>query len=47
MDNITICDMFNFCNECAYAPAFCGREPEICAKEYIRYRQRKGGEADE
>ena len=31
-------EQFNLCNHCAYAPCFCGNEPENC----VAYVQRNG-----
>lgn len=38
-------EMFNVCNECAYCPSLCGKDPEICVMEYSKvYRQQPAEE---
>ena len=31
---MTLTEMANFCNMCAYSPALCGGDPEICVTRY-------------
>lgn len=31
---MTLTNMFNICDSCAYSPALCGGDPEICATRY-------------
>ena len=33
---MTLTEMFNVCDECAYCPPLCGSEPEICIREYVK-----------
>ena len=35
---MTLTEMFNICDNCAYIPCLCGNEPENC----IDYTQRHG-----
>lgn len=40
-------EMFNVCNECAYCPSLCGKDPEICVMEYSKvYRQQPAEEEE-
>ena len=36
---MTLTEMFNVCDECAYCPSLCGSDPEICVREYAKLHQ--------
>lgn len=36
---MTLTEMFNVCDMCAYCPALCGGDPEICVTEYSAANQ--------
>ena len=42
---MTLTEMFNVCNECAYCPSLCGRDPDICAREYANLHDQQPAEA--
>lgn len=33
---MTLSEMFNVCDLCAYSPAFCGGDPEICVTKLYK-----------
>ena len=33
---MTLTEMFNICDSCAYAPCLCGNEPENCVAYVMR-----------
>lgn len=40
---MTLTEVFNICDTCAYAPCLCGNEPENCAA-YIEQTRAKMGD---
>ena len=45
-DGMTLTEMFNICDECAYSPSLCGSDPEICVSEYAKLHQQPAEEDD-
>ena len=43
---MTLTEMFNICDECAYSPSLCGSDPEICVREYAKLHQQPAEEDD-